>query len=104
MHPKTRLMNLEGIILGLAAFLCIGLFHPIVIKAEYHFGTRCWWLFALVGLTALTLSLFTESTYLSVLLGVFAFSCFWSIHELFEQKKRVKKGWFPRNPKRNDYE
>lgn len=97
-------MNLEGIILGLAAFLCIGLFHPIVIKAEYHFGTRCWWLFALVGLTALTLSLFTGSTYLSVLLGVFAFSCFWSIHELFEQKKRVKKGWFPRNPKRNDYE
>lgn len=97
-------MNLEGIILGLAAFLCIGLFHPIVIKAEYHFGTRCWWLFAFVGLVALTLSLFTGSTYLSVLLGVFAFSCFWSIHELFEQKKRVKKGWFPRNPKRNDYE
>jgi hypothetical protein len=25
-----------------------------------------------------------------------AFSSFWSILELFEQKKRVEKGWFPK--------
>ena len=31
--------------------------------------------------------------------GVTAFSCFWSILELFQQKKRVEKGWFPANPK-----
>ena len=31
-------MNYHGIILGLGTFLCIGLFHPLVIKAEYHFG------------------------------------------------------------------
>ena len=24
----------------------------------------------------------------------------WSIGEIFEQKKRVEKGWFPMNPKR----
>lgn len=96
------LINLQGIILGLSAFLCIGIFHPIVIKAEYYFGTRCWWLFALVGLAALTLSLFTQNTYSSVILGVFAFSCFWSILEVFEQKKRVEKGWFPRNPHRKE--
>ncbi|MCQ2155332.1 MAG: DUF4491 family protein, partial [Bacteroidales bacterium] len=30
--------------------LIIGLFHPIVIKAEYYLGKGCWWLFAIVGL------------------------------------------------------
>ncbi|MBO7458075.1 MAG: DUF4491 family protein [Paludibacteraceae bacterium] len=27
-----------------------------------------------------------------------ACSSFWSILELFEQKKRVERGWFPKNP------
>ncbi len=93
-------MNIEGIILGLSAFLCIGMFHPIVIKAEYYFGVGCWWVFAIVGLGAAIASLFIENTHLSSILGVFAFSCFWSILEVFEQKKRVEKGWFPRNQKR----
>lgn len=93
-------INIEGVVLGLSSFLCIGMFHPIVIKAEYYFGTRCWWVFALVGLAALVFSLFADNTYASVILGVFAFSCFWSILEVFEQKKRVEKGWFPRNPRR----
>lgn len=76
------------------------MFHPIVVKAEYYIGTRCWWAFALVGIGAVIGSMFTENIYGSAILGVFAFSCFWSILELFEQKKRVEKGWFPRNPKR----
>jgi len=95
-------MNFEGILLGLATFLCIGIFHPVVIKAEYYWGTRCWWLFAVVGAMAVVASLFVANIYLSAILGVFAFSCFWSILELFEQKKRVQKGWFPRNPHRKD--
>jgi peptide methionine sulfoxide reductase MsrA len=33
---------------------------------------------------------------LSTLLGVFAFSSFWGIREMFEQRKRVRKGWYPR--------
>jgi hypothetical protein len=28
--------------------------------------------------------------------NIFAFSSFWTIKELFEQKERVKKGWFPK--------
>lgn len=76
------------------------MFHTIVVKAEYYIGTRCWWAFALVGIGAVIGSMFTENIYGSAILGVFAFSCFWSILELFEQKKRVEKGWFPRNPKR----
>ena len=39
---------------------------------------------------------------LSPILGVVGCSCLWSILEIFEQKERVKKGWFPMNPKRKD--
>lgn len=95
-------MNITGVIIGLATFLTIGLFHPIVIKAEYHFGRRCWWAFLLVGVSCLGLSLFVASDHLSILLGVVAFSSLWGILEVFQQHKRVQKGWFPMNPKRKD--
>ena len=93
-------MNFSGIIIGFATFLIIGLFHPIVIKAEYHFGKRCWCVFVLAGVLFGALSLFLDSTLWASISGVTAFSSFWSIHELFEQENRVKKGWFPANPKR----
>lgn len=93
-------MNFIGIIIGGSVFLMIGIFHPIVIKAEYYYGTKCWPIFVLVGLLTLIGSILISSTVWSVLLGSFAFSCFWSILELFEQKKRVEKGWFPKNPNR----
>lgn len=93
-------MNFQGIILGFSAFICIGIFHPIVIKSEYHFGVRCWPVFLIAGLLCCAASLFVENVYASVILGVFAFSCFWSILELFQQRERVRKGWFPKNPKR----
>ena len=81
--------------------MCIGLFHPIVIKAEYHFGTRCWWVFLLVALGCIAGSLSTAATIPSTILGVVAFTSLWSILELFKQRERVAKGWFPKNPKRN---
>ncbi len=31
-------MNWGGILLGAASFVIIGVFHPIVIRAEYRFG------------------------------------------------------------------
>ena len=89
-------MNIAGILVGLATFLIIGIFHPVVIKAEYHFGTRCWWAFLLAGLGFAVLSLFLEDLVWSTISGVAAFSCFWSILELFQQMKRVEKGWFPK--------
>lgn len=92
-------MNYEGLIIGIATFLIIGLFHPIVIKAEYYFGVRCWWVFMIAGIAGVAGSLFVDGTILSTLLGVFAFSSFWSIGELFEQRKRVRKGWFPKREK-----
>jgi hypothetical protein len=93
-------MNFQGILIGGAAFLIIGLFHPIVIKAEYYCGTRIWPIFLLVGLAFSVVSLFVEDTVGSAILGVFGFSSLWSIREIFEQAERVEKGWFPRNPKR----
>lgn len=93
-------LNFEGIVLGAAALISIGIFHPIVIKAEYYFGKECWWAFALVGILCAAISLFVSGTILSAVAGVVGFSSFWGIHELFQQEKRVDKGWFPRNPRR----
>ena len=92
--------RLFGIALGLAVFIVIGLFHPIVIKAEYYWGRKSWWVFLLAGIVCLILTRFTDSKFLSAIIGVIAFSSFWSILELFEQEKRVAKGWFPANPKK----
>jgi hypothetical protein len=93
-------MNFTGILVGLVTFLTIGIFHPIVIKAEYYWGKRCWWVFLVVGLITLGLSLLIDNVVLSTIVGVFSFSCFWSIHEIIEQEKRVERGWFPKNPKK----
>ncbi len=93
-------LNFSGILIGVATFLVIGLFHPLVIKAEYYIGVRSWWLFLLLGIVSAVVSLLVDNLILSILLGVVAFSSFWSIGEVFEQKKRVEKGWFPANPKR----
>lgn len=92
--------NLLGLIIGISTFLVIGIFHPIVIKCEYYFGTRCWWWFLLLGLLCVGLSLFSSNVLISTLLGVVAFSSFWTIKEIFDQQERVRKGWFPRNPRR----
>jgi hypothetical protein len=91
---------MEGIIIGISTFLIIGLFHPVVIKAEYYWGTRCWWVFLVLGILGIIGSLLIDNILVSSLLGVFAFSSFWTIKELFDQEKRVEKGWFPKNPKK----
>lgn len=93
--------HLLGLAIGVATFLIIGLFHPIVIKAEYYFGTRPWWIFLLLGIGAVAASALVADVFWSSLLGVFGFSSFWTIKELFEQRERVAKGWFPKNPRRS---
>lgn len=93
-------LNFEGLLIGISTFIIIGLFHPIVIKTEYYFGTRPWWIYLLAGIAALVGAIFVENIMISSILGVFSFSAFWAIKELFEQEQRVERGWFPRNPKR----
>lgn len=93
-------MSFEGIGIGIVCFLAIGIFHPIVIQAEYHFSARIWPVFLIAGLLFLGASLFVSHTMICAVLGVTGCSCLWSIVELKEQEKRVERGWFPRNPKR----
>ncbi|MCM1293460.1 MAG: DUF4491 family protein [Bacteroides sp.] len=91
--------HLLGLVIGLCTFLIIGLFHPLVIKCHYYFGTRCWWWFLILGIVGLAASVSVDSVLYSSLLGVFSFSSFWTIGEVFQQHKRVDRGWFPANPK-----
>jgi len=92
--------HLGGLVLGIITFLIIGIFHPIVIKAEYYYGTRSWWFFLILGILGIIACVWISDLFWSAVFGVFAFSCFWSIHEIFQQEERVRKGWFPKNPKR----
>lgn len=94
--------NFSGIAIGIATFLIIGIFHPLVIKSEYYFGVRIWWVFLLMGIAATVVSLLCENIVWSALAAVWGASSLWSIGELFHQRERVRKGWFPKRPDRDD--
>ena len=91
-------MNFTGLLVGLSTFLIIGLFHPLVMKAEYYIGIKSWIIFALTGIIFSIASLLVSGFIFSTIFGVIAFSSFWSILEVFEQRERVRKGWFPEGP------
>lgn len=94
------ILNWQGLAIGACTFLIIGIFHPLVIKGEYYLGLKVNYIFALLCVVASIAALMTEGVFLSAVFAVIAFSSFWSIWEVFEQKERVRKGWFPANPKR----
>ena len=77
--------HLSGLLIGICTFLIIGLFHPVVVKAEYYWGTKCWWIFLILGIAGVAASLSTDNILVSSLLGVFAFSYF------FSRKRRIIK-------------
>lgn len=93
-------LNWTGILIGLAAFVMIGVFHPVVARLEYHLGRGSWWMLFFPGVACLIASFFLTPV-LSILLGCLAFSFFWSTLEMFMQHQRVLKGRAKRNPKRN---
>lgn len=102
MDSITELLSeygLAGLFIGLTTFLIIGVFHPLVIKGEYYFGEKIKWAFLAGGILFLILSIVAHSLVLSAIFGVTSFSSFWGIKEVTEQVERVKKGWFPSNPK-----
>lgn len=96
-------MNINGIIVGAATFLIIGICHPLVIKAEYYIGKKSWWGFLAAGIVLAAVSLMIRDNTLSTIVGAGAFSFFWGIGEVIAQEKRVLNGWFPENPKRHEY-
>ena len=91
-------MNLTGLLVGLSTFLIIGLFHPLVVKAEYYIGVKSWILFAIAGVVFAIGSVLIDYMICSIIMGVVAFSSFWSILEVVHQRERVRKGWFPEGP------
>ncbi len=95
-------MNFQGIIIGITSFIIIGVFHPIVIKSEYYIGKKIWPAFLVAGIALIGVSLYAKNNILSAIIGVTAFTCLWSIQEVFEQEQRVKKGWFPKNPNKTN--
>ncbi len=94
--------HILGLAIGVCTFIVIGVFHPICIKCEYYFGVKCWWWFLLLGIGMGVISFLLSDVFLSTLAGVIAFSSLWTIKEIFDQRKRVMKGWFPMNPNRKD--
>lgn len=95
-------IHFAGVVIAVCTFLVIGMFHPLVIKVEYYTGTRYWWVFLLLGLISIGSAFFIADVFWSAIIGVVGASFLWSIGEIFSQKKRVEKGWFPMNPKRKD--
>ena len=95
-------MNWTGLITGVACFAMIGLFHPIVIYAEYYFTKNCWPVFLVLGAVSVGISFMVDNAFVSILFGSLGCSLLWSIIELFEQEDRIVKGWFPANPKHID--
>ncbi len=94
-------MQFDGILIGAGTFLIIGLLHVAVIKTEYHWGVNAWPLYLAVGVCCIAVSLVAKSLVVSALLCVLGFSLLWGIRELYEQRERVKRGWFPKKPNKN---
>ena len=95
-------MNFQGLIIGISAFIIIGVFHPIVIKSEYYVGKKIWPVFLVAGILLIALSIFVSNVILSAIISVAGFASLWSILEIFEQEERVQKGWIPANPNKGD--
>jgi len=93
-------LNFLGLALGFTMLLLTGFGHILIIKGEYYWGTKLWPLFLILGLLSLTISLFVRSDLVSGILGIVGCIFLWSIYELFRQKERVRRGWFPKNPNR----
>ena len=64
----------QGVVLGLCTFLVIGIFHPLVVKAEYYFGTRSWWVFLVFGIICGVVPFFISSLFWGALSAIVGFS------------------------------
>ena len=70
-------MRFDGLIFGVISILTIGVWHPLVIKGEYHFGKKvCIPVFFAVGAVCTVGSVFVPNRYASVGLAIFGFFFF----------------------------
>ena len=90
-------MNTFGLITGIAALLIIGLGFPLVIRGERYLGYLWWPYMMTIGVVFIAASLFVQTDWLSVVVGVIGATFVWGSTELKEQAVRTELGWFPFN-------
>lgn len=90
-------MNYFGLLTGIATLLIIGLGFPLVIHGERILGFLWWSYMMAVGIVFIIASLFVQSDWLSVVIGVLGATFVWGSTELKEQAVRTELGWYPFN-------
>ena len=93
-------MNFYGMVMGSTMILAVGLGHLLVVKWEYYWGSKTWPGLFVIGFSIVVISCLVNNILLSGSIGIFGATLLWGVFELFKQKKRVERGWFPRNPRR----
>mgnify|MGYP001042180957 CR=1 FL=1 len=93
-------MNFLGLIAGMVMLMVTMFGHILVVKGEYHLGTRLWPIFLILGISSILGSILVNN-YFSVAFGILGFTFLWGIYELFRQKERVRRGWFPKKSQKN---
>ncbi len=95
-----HMINASGMIAGAACFLIIMVSRWTCIVGEYYFTKIVWIAFLVFGLICIAFSFFMINIMYSSVIAMLGFTYLWGINEVIEQEERVKKGWFPMNPKR----
>ena len=90
-------MNYFGLLTGIATLFIIGLGFPLVIHGERTFGFLWWPYMMAVGILWIVVSLFIQTDWIAVLLGVLGATFVWGSTELKEQAVRAELGWYPLN-------
>src|SRR5512141_1725943 len=88
-------MNYFGLLIGLATLCVIGLGFPLVIRGERLFGYLWWPYMMAAGILFVVISLFIQSDWISVMVGVLGATFIWGSTELKEQAVRTELGWYP---------
>jgi len=93
-------VNSFGLLMGIAAFLLIGIGFPWVILLE-RYGGKTWAPAVLVlGLLVMLSSLLAENVYFAGVLGIFGGTIIWGAGELKEQAQRCELGWFEKHDRK----
>jgi len=93
-------MNTTGIFFCLFTAIAIGIGFVWVIKLEYYVGAHTAKAVTALGIAITLVSLFIPDFTFSAILGVLGGTVVWGATELPDQEKRVAKGMFPVNPRK----
>ena len=81
----------EGVIIAISTFLIIGIFHPVVVKVEYYFGTKPWWIFLFAGILSICGAFCIKEILYSAILGVLGASIMVYRGNILTEKKGGKR-------------